>query len=196
MKYGYVNTTGGYSIASLSAFCDGLAHRDPLTLTSFEQILADCETLVRSEFNPSPQAINNVRGNWYEWLLSVGFISFFNQNIALRPRFFLPLPNVTGFDVYQLYKPEIYQFIADLRVKTEAKNVSLISSNPDYAILDFDDSLSLPSISQITPELVEFIDGLFRLFIGRCGFDQINGFASIKTSLRPDRRLQLAREGA
>ena len=196
MLYGYKNSTGGVSINSVTAFCDGLGNCDPLSLMSFEDVLLKCESLVRCEFSPASQAINNVRGNWYEWLFTIGFISFFKKNINLKPRFLLPLPNVKGFDVYQLYVPEVYKFIVDLRKKTEDRGVSLVSSNPDYAILEYDESFILPQISIIDSNLINVVDNTFKYFIGRCNFDQVYGFASVKTSLRPDRRLQLAHEGA
>lgn len=45
-------------------------------------------------------------------------------------------------------------------------------------------------------ETLDKIDNIYRDFIGYAELDDIAGYLSVKTSLRPDRRLQLAHEGS
>lgn len=196
MKYGYTNSTGGTSIDSSAVFCAVLNNRDPLLIGDFNGFLKDCETLVHTEFSPTQGAINNVRGNWYEWLISVGALNFLENKEPKLNTILLPLPNVSSLDYNSLYVDEVYSFISDLKHKTAKHDVSLISSNPDYAIVTLVDGISVPNTLTVTPDTISKIDQLYKSFDGRLQFDDLIGFASIKTSLRPDRRLQLSHEGA
>jgi hypothetical protein len=195
MKYGYVNPDGSISIDSVAVFCDALQHRNPLSISRFSDFFADCEQLVRSEFSATQGAINNVRGNWYEWLITIGSIHFSLSNPVAKAML-VQLPNVRSLDYMSLYDAGIYKYIEDLRQKTSVIGVSLISSNPDYAIIKNFGHSKLPSVNQITPQCIATIDLAYQGFLGALEFDDILGFASVKTSLRPDRRLQLSHEGA
>ena len=48
----------------------------------------------------------------------------------------------------------------------------------------------------MTEDTIEFIDNLFRKFVKTCDFEDIIGYMATKTSLRPDRRLQIVHEGS
>ena len=196
MKYGYPNGAGKISINSPVVFCDVLRNRDPLTINDFENFLTECVKLVQTEFMPTQGAINNVRGNWYEWLISVGSLNFLKQKTPKPAHFLLPLPNVSSLDYNALYIDDVYSFIKDLTQKTSLHDVSLISSNPDYAIATLLNGIKLPNTSIVTPDTISKIDILYRSFVSQLKFEELIGFASIKTSLRPDRRLQLSHEGA
>ena len=193
MRYSYENNRGELSIDSKKVFCDCLKNKNPLKLESFERFLKDCEELVRTDFQPSDGALANVRGNWYEWLFSVG--SFWYK-INHSAKIFLPIPNISSFDLYSLYSEKIYGFISDLRNKTKKRGVSLISSNPDFVILkqgSVDKSIVLDNLNV---ETLNLIDNFYKNYISKCDLSEIAAFVSIKTSLRPDRRLQLSHEGA
>lgn len=195
MKYSKLNSDGSTSIKSSSVFCDALGGADPLSLGDYKAFLASCEALVRTEFKPNQGALNNVRGNWYEWLISVGAINFVKNNQKSK-HILLPLPNVRSLDYMSLYKKEIYHFIDDLREKTALRNVSLISSNPDYAVVSLPVTSKLPNTTHINTTLIEEVDQFYNNFVGKLDLDDLSAFVSIKTSLRPDRRLQLSHEGA
>ena len=194
MRYGHHTSDGKISIDSAAVFCDVLQNRNPLAINNFEEFLKDCEALVKSEFNPSQGAFNNVRGNWYEWLISVGSLHYFNSHSLSQ--IILPLPNVRSLDYMSLYVDEIYKFIEDLRNKTTIEDVSLISSNPDYAIIKKTEQLSLPNLNTVSTSTIFEIDNCYKQLLRKLEFSDLIGFASIKTSLRPDRRLQLSHEGA
>ncbi len=98
MKYGYKNSKGKISIDSSAVFCDMLSNRDPLKIDDYKAFVDSCVELVKTEFQPNPNALNNVRGNWYEWLISVGSLNYLNQ-IQPKPKvLLLPLPNVSSLD--------------------------------------------------------------------------------------------------
>ena len=194
MRYGKHTSDGKISIDSSRVFCDALQNRNPLNIVDFEVFLSDCEKLLEGEFKPTSGAINNVRGNWYEWLISVGSLHYYSSHSSTNV--LLPLPNVRSLDYMSLYVHDIYKFIEDLRDKTTKEKVSLISSNPDYVIIQKPQDLVLPALNEISTDTILKIDNCYKQLHHKLKFDDLIGFASVKTSLRPDRRLQLSHEGA
>jgi len=143
-------------------------------------------------------AISNCRGTWFEWMVA---IDIFNHWCAEEHHLLmLPLPNISRFDCATLYIDDVSAYIFDLRKKLKASmDIELISSNPDFVIFDTTDlpqySLREP-ITTVDDNTIEFIENFFREFIGQCGFNDIIGYMATKTSLRPDRRLQIVHEGS
>lgn len=144
-------------------------------------------------------ALSNVHGDWYEWLLAIVAWNHFclnpNSNLAVL------MPNISQFDVARLYEPLLYETIEDLRAKVqETSKVRLITSNPDFAIIDGNLARDLlPEINAhqaFDISSLKFLETLYIHFISRCNFYQLIGYASVKNSLRPDRRLQIAHEGS
>ena len=74
------------------------------------------DILVRErEPSISREALSNVHGDWYEWLLAIvawnSFVKNPNSHLAVL------LPNVTQLDVSKLYESDLSDLIDDLRVK-------------------------------------------------------------------------------
>ena len=196
MRYSYINPKGQQSINSSVVFCDCLKSQNPLDFISFKDFLKECEEQVKREFSPTFGALANVRGNWYEWLISVGYFWYQREYLEGDKFVFIPIPNISRLDLYSLYKDEIYKFIYDLRGKTEKVGVSLISSNPDFVLIEKELYGEIPNLQNFDEyQLVKVVE-FYKSYIGKCDFSEIIAFASVKTSLRPDRRLQLSHEGA
>lgn len=143
-------------------------------------------------------ALSNTRGQWFEWMVS---IDSYNRWLTSDDNFLiLNLPNVSRFDSASLYTKEIYGFVQDLRNKLDnVLDINLITSNPDFVIIDttnLRNKFSLPKITKIDSSTIEAIDCLYRQIIHSCELDDVVGYLSLKTSLRPDRRLQIAHEGS
>src|SRR4051812_48594545 len=118
------------SINSRAAFCVLLKNALPPTDQSFDALIEVWRTELM-KVGASRDAVRNVTGDFYEWLIAICAWNFRVKNttkyIALK------LPNVQQFEVSTLYQPMLYQYVADLRKKIqEAANVSLITSNPDF----------------------------------------------------------------
>lgn len=144
-------------------------------------------------------ALNKVHGDWYEWLLAIEFWNFRIRNN--RNYLVLNLPNVSQFDCSMLYEERLTDFIEDLKLKVlDAAEVELISSNPDYVIIDTSDmeldERYSEQITEVSSETINMLTTAYEDFTHRCTFNQLIGYVSVKTSLRPDRRLQLAHEGS
>ncbi|WP_354625312.1 Cfr10I/Bse634I family restriction endonuclease [Psychromonas sp. MME2] len=52
------------------------------------------------------------------------------------------------------------------------------------------------SISGFTPDSIDKLEKSYQHFIGKCSFENISGYLSVKTTFRPDCRLQLSHEGS
>ena len=155
-------------------------------------------TLLAENNSIKSGAFSNVRGTWFEWMVSIDSYNHWaenNHNLLL-----LNLPNISRFDSTSLYLPEIHGFVLDLRSKLESTlDIQMISSNPDYVIIDttrLGQYFKREKITSVTRESLESLDNLYKNIINKCELDDIIGYFSLKTSLRPDRRLQIAHEGS
>ena len=144
-------------------------------------------------------ALSNAHGDWYEWLLAITawntFVNNPEANLALL------LPNSSQFNVANLYTEELTDLIEDLRAKVQnVAQVQLITSNPDFVIIDrqiVDQIIRSPGlITTIDTATIARLNTAYSNFVGRCTFNEILGYVSVKTSFRPDRRLQIAHEGS
>ena len=144
-------------------------------------------------------ALNNVHGDWYEWLLAISAWNYCAENKGANLA--LLTPNISQFDVSRLYKDKLFNLIQDLREKVlKSSSVQLISSNPDFVIIDrrvVDAEIEkIEKISEVTQNTIILIENAFKSITGKCEFDDIHGYVSVKTSFRPDRRLQIPHEGS
>ncbi|MCL1096171.1 MULTISPECIES: Cfr10I/Bse634I family restriction endonuclease [Shewanella] len=143
-------------------------------------------------------AISNCRGTWFEWMIAIDIYNHWctnGHNLLM-----LPLPNISRFDSATLYQESVCAYIFDLRAKLKVSlDIELITSNPDFVIFDttaFTGLLPRDPITVVNNETIDFIENIFRKFIGECSFTDILGYMATKTSLRPDRRLQIVHEGS
>lgn len=193
------------TIDSKRCFVDAVAKFGSfLAIDDFSWVMKQAETLAKSyarEIGESvtQNAINNVRGDWYEWLITVGSIEYQieKQIENITVSVLASLPNVTSFDCSTLYLQNIAEFVADLKRKTkDISKVSLRSSNPDFVILSFP-KRKLPKLRwPIDSRQLVKADEFYEQFVNSCSFDAVLGYVSVKSSLRPDRRLQLPHEGS
>lgn len=145
------------------------------------------------------EALSNAHGDWYEWLLAIKAWNIFVRNP--ESDLAILLPNISRFDVAKLYHPELSAYIEDLRTKVQdVAKVQLITSNPDFVIIKRDlvnEVLNAPQlITHIDCQTLEDLNTTYKKFIEKCSFNQIKGYISVKTSFRPDRRLQISHEGS
>lgn len=157
-----------------------------------------CKEINQKHPRVTLDAMKNTRGKWYQWLLAASAWNWAFEH-GLAPAALLP--NKTQFDIASLYGERLRVFIEDLRAKVlEHAKVALITSNPDFVIIDATGmNLEWPLTRKITsydPATLETLDGLYTHIIGRCDFRNLLGYMSVKTSFRPDRRLQIPHEGS
>jgi len=173
---------------------------------SFKNFLAGIKKFVSDEAfslgaSINEASFNKCNGDWYEWLVAISAIEYFikNKNSYLLVK----MPNTTSFDIMSVYEKELWGYIHDLRKKLDCKNVNLITSNPDFAIIDVSRIkqelvvlLNDISFKKISLHVLNQIDNLYRNFVNFAKLDEVVAYLSVKTTFRPDRRLQLAHEGS
>lgn len=194
---------GKAQILIMPTFLSGLRGRTPSQIGNFETFFIECEALIRDECvkhgldQPESSAIGRARGDWYEWLFSIGNIEFILANKSSARHVFIPLPNKDKFDYLTLYNDTINRYFSELRDMLGKEGVTLSSSNPDFAVVRMsatDDIL--PSQLAISEELITQLGAMCKSLVGRFSFEEFIGFVSVKTSVRGDRRLQLPAEAA
>jgi hypothetical protein len=165
----------------------------------FGEMMAGLDSAARAKHGAvSDGALNNCHGDWYEWLLSFAAWNIHKQ-LGTRLVAFT-IPNVSQFDAAKLYSDELVSMVQHLRDEvSKSANVQLITSNPDFVLANATHvkNNTLPvQITDVNAVIISELDNLYRGFIGVCGYTDIGGYASVKFSLRPDRRLQIAHEGS
>jgi len=182
-----------------AAFIAAIDGKIPTDEWDYDTHLNYIQKLVQTEDSRvTAGAISNCRGAWFEWMVAIDIYNHWcteKHNLLM-----LPLPNIMRFDCATLYQDNVSKYIFDLRKKLKASlDIELITSNPDFVIFDttmLTEQVERNPIKVVDEEAIEFIDNLFRRFVGACSFNDIIGYMATKTSLRPDRRLQIVHEGS
>lgn len=197
IKYDKNDKPGVMTKEALIAVRQGELPREDET---YRGILADLDKAVKAkDARINDNALKKSHGDWYEWMLAVEAWNTFVRNsdkaIALL------LPNIRQFDLAKLYQDNYRDSIEDLRTKVmEASDVQLITSNPDFVILSRE--LASDVLGNVSPienysiDSINLLTNTYNQFAGKCDFDNLIGYLSVKTSFRPDRRLQIPHEGS
>ncbi len=194
--YHTTNSKGELQINASSTFIDAYnffckTYTDPIP--DFDVFLEYCKGLVKTE-NPlvKDNALNNTRGSWYQWLVALCWKKYVLSNPDEK-RTLLKLPNKKTLKWHRLYVLRIQNLIDDLEHKLAKMGITLETSNPDFIFLESDGKAN-QYVLPISDSLLTNIDSEFKFFEGKCEFNSMSCFLSIKTSLRPDRRLQTQHE--
>jgi hypothetical protein len=191
---------GKPQIKSIEAFCSLRHGQIPNINETFRGILDSLDQAIRIECcDVTQSALNKCHGDWYEWIVACVAWNF--RLTRNKNSMALLLPNISSFDVASLYTPDLYEHINDLRQKVlNSAGVQLITSNPDFVVISadniqLDDTFNTP-ITEFTEDSIRKLKESYRLFIGKCSFNDIVAYLSVKSSFRPDRRLQIPHEGS
>jgi hypothetical protein len=191
---------GKPQIKRIEAFCSVRNGQLPNINETFRGILNSLDSAVKAECVDVKQgALSNCHGDWYEWIIACVAWNF--RLTSNKNSIALLLPNISRFDVARLYTSDLYEHINDLRRKVlDTAGVQLITSNPDFVVInpdgiELDDSFNIP-ITEFTEGTIKKLQEAYRYFIGKCLFNNIIAYISVKSSFRPDRRLQIPHEGS
>lgn len=191
---------GKPQIKRIESFCSIRNGQIPNINETFRGILDTLDAAIKDEYpNVKQGALSNCHGDWYEWILAC---IAWNFRLTINSKsIVLLLPNISRFDVASLYNSSLYEHVNDLRQKVlDTAGVQLITSNPDFVVIDsdgieVDDSLNTP-INEFKEDTINKLQEAYKYFIGKCSFHNISAYLSVKTSFRPDRRLQIPHEGS
>ncbi len=200
MDYVKILPSGKAQVDKSVAFCELLHNKLPAPKKPIDGLLDEFDIELRKIDNSiTREALSNVHGDWYEWLLAISSWNYICENRDAN--LLVLLPNVTQFDVSSLYVKKLYNLILDLKQKVmDSSSVQLITSNPDFVMINRKlvekIEFKLKRIEKVTPENLIMLGKIFQDFTNTCEFEDIIGYISVKTSLRPDRRLQIPHEGS
>ena len=95
---------------------------------------------------------------------------------------FLKLPNVITFPCSKLYKDSLYNLLEDFQQKLRtAADVNLVTSNPDFVILNMKFGASLYNFDrEITEHDLENFDNHYRQFESKCDLENLHAFVGVK----------------
>lgn len=165
----------------------------------YADTLQDLSRLARQRFKPSEQALGNARGRWYEQLV-LG--NLWNMRQASRTAWWIPVRvgSVTEYSLTDLFDVRTRALLQELKTSLNSAGVRLITSNPDILFVRSD------RLREVAPELCRRVtatelarDFPFRVrnaLAGQLRWTDLLGGASVKVTLRPDRRLQAPHEGS
>lgn len=148
---------------------------------------------------PSREALSNTRGTWFEdmvivtaWnhVLSAGF----SDAIVFK------MPNIKRFDFRHLFLPETKVMLdqLDASLRGHEVPVEMVTSNPDLVIVRssaLTSSIPREKLSNLSESNVQYVSDFYKELEQKCPWDSIIAGVGLKTSMRPDRRLQLVHEG-
>lgn len=191
---------GKSHINKIPAFVEILERKMPELEQPISDLLSFMDASIKSlDENITTGALSNAHGDWYEWLLAIAAWNVYVTNPAADLA--ILLPNISRFDVAHLYTNQLTRLIEDLRIKVqETAQVKLITSNPDFVIIKREVANRVINepilIENFDARSIEYLNSIYSDFRDTCGFDEILGYISVKTSFRPDRRLQIPHEGS
>mgnify|MGYP000903474565 CR=1 FL=1 len=174
---------------------------------NISEILDELEQTVRQAASskgfpaPDANAFSNVRGAWFEIILAACAWEFARQQRSRLDLGIVKMPNIRVFDFTKLLIPETQQLLKDLETSLLSQNepVRLVTSNPDLLFIvgrgfASDERFEKP-INNLSVENITHLMNSYIHLEGKCRYDSILAGLGLKTSLRPDRRLQLVHEG-
>ena len=199
-----VDSTGKPQVNTRGVFCNAVSKFESIENILFDDFLSMCDENVKeyAEKNKiqlvTSQALGNSRGRWYEWLINLGFLIWCNKNSDAR-FFLLQLPSISSFDSSKIFSNRIYSKIETFRSTLKAQKVTLTTSNPDFIVIS-NKNVSPPKFHNnpggINEKLLLDLSESYNSYVGACELNDVVGYLAVKSSMRPDRRLQIAHEGS
>lgn len=186
------------AIDTKDVFCQAFNTVNTQGITSFTDVLDTAYRISKSR-DPSvtTAALANATGAWYAWLLVIFFEEMCDRHN--KQQIVLKLPNVQALPCVRLYSQELQNLLEDFKRKLMAvAQVNLVTSNPDFAIINkkHEDSRIYMLSSLLSASHLDAFDNLYSKYEGTCNLGDLVAFLGAKTSLRPDRRIQLLHEGS
>ncbi|HRB93363.1 MAG TPA: Cfr10I/Bse634I family restriction endonuclease, partial [Niabella sp.] len=98
------------------AFCTLLKGKLPTQKKPIDELISEFDKEVsKVDKTVTKDALNNVHGDWYEWLLAISAWNYCAEN--KKANLALLTPNISQFDIARLYNDKLYNLIQDLREK-------------------------------------------------------------------------------
>jgi hypothetical protein len=177
---------------------------DSLPTGSLSNILDNLEQHVKQVARekglalPNTAAFSVTRGLWLELIVSAHAWNYRIER-GLPDYFVIKMPNVRAYDFRRIFSEETAIMLDKLEhsLRTHDNQVRLVTSNPDLLVVQQRGLIQEADniISNLSIANAEKLTGLCNSIRGKCLWNSVKAGIGLKTSLRPDRRLQLVHEG-
>lgn len=187
----------------IAAFSDGL----PPETTTIEEIMKAMETAINQACSikglprVNSNAFNNARGSWFELLVSITLWNLRIDQPQAHSSLVVKLPNVGALKFIDLFEGRAHGMLSDLETSLSQKGVNLITSNPDMLCVRDLHDLDLANEFKTKflicdQDCITTVTNAYKRIVGKCKHDSIRFGLALKSSTRPDRRLQIPHEGS
>ncbi|MBF8304245.1 MAG: restriction endonuclease [Dehalococcoidia bacterium] len=146
-------------------------------------------------------AFNNARGSWFELLATITLWNLRIDHPKSHSSVLVKLPNVGTMKFIDLFEPRARAMLNDLETSLSLKGVNLVTSNPDIICVsnlqDMDSTSEFQTkFLNASQDCITTITNAYTKIVGKCKYNSIRFGLALKSSTRPDRRLQIPHEGS
>lgn len=187
----------------VAAFSGGL----PPDNISIEEIMKAMETAINQACAKmrlpvvNANAFNNARGWWFELLATITLWNLRIEHPESHSSVLVRLPSTGTLKFIDLFEPRAHAMLTDLETSLSRKGVNLVTSNPDILCVnnlqDMDPMNEFQTkFLNASQECISTVTNAYTKIKGKCKHDSIRFGLALKSSTRPDRRLQIPHEGS
>src|SRR5476651_1046343 len=113
MPYIRILDSGKSQVIKDVAFVALLSNMLPDSDKSIIELISEFDNAIYlRDSSVTKDALNNVHGDWYEWLLAIAAWNFCADNPTSHLA--IPTPNISQFTIAKLYNERLYNLFADL----------------------------------------------------------------------------------
>jgi len=187
----------------VAAFSGGL----PPENVRIEEIMQAMETAINQACTkmglPSvnANAFNNARGSWFELLVAITLWNIRIERPEFQSNVLVKLPSVGSLKFIDLFEPRARTMLNELETSLSLKGVNLVTSNPDILCVrnlqDVDPRKEFQTkFLNASQDCISIVTNAYTKIVSKCNHDSIRFGLALKSSTRPDRRLQIPHEGS
>lgn len=172
-----------------------------LIMDSLQEQVRYAQKLLTLPLSNVQNAFNNVRGAWTRHVFSYISWNEFCGEPKVGNSCIVALPSITSLRFTDLFDPEASTALdSGLLRRLSIQGIELRMSNPDFVcISDITPEdmkiFSIPVIN-LSLESQQKLDTAYKKIKGCCSYSALKFGVALKTSLRSDRRYQVAYEGS
>ena len=146
-------------------------------------------------------AFNNARGSWFELLVAIKLWNLRIDRPETHSSVLVKLPNVKVLKFIDLFEPKAHLMLDELETSLSLRGVNLVTSNPDIlCVKDLQDTDPTSEFKtrfiNADQDCIATVTNAYTKIIGKCKYNSIRFGLALKSSTRPDRRLQIPHEGS
>lgn len=187
----------------VAAFSSGL----PPDNVRIEEIMQAMETAINQACAKmglpvvNANAFNNARGSWFELLATITLWNLRIDRPESHSSVLVKLPNVGTLKFIDLFEPRARGMLNDLETSLSLKGVNLVTSNPDILCVSNLEGMDptrefRTKFLNASQDCIPTVTNAYTRIVGKCKHDSIRFGLALKSSTRPDRRLQIPHEGS